>query len=154
MKHPGTYNANPLSASAGVATLKRVATGEPGRRANESARSLRNGLNTMFAAEGFPWLAYGDFSMVRVVPNYEGERPPPAAGDTDGFIPFGNDVNKLDGPKPMKTVHALRQAMLLNGVDWWGLAGMTSCEHTAADVVKTVEAMRASVGELRAEGLG
>ena len=29
MKHPGTYNANPLSASAGVATLKRIATGEP-----------------------------------------------------------------------------------------------------------------------------
>ena len=29
MKHPGTYNANPLSAAAGVATLKRIATGEP-----------------------------------------------------------------------------------------------------------------------------
>src|SRR5205085_10234746 len=29
MKHPGTYNANPLSAAAGIAALKRVASGEP-----------------------------------------------------------------------------------------------------------------------------
>lgn len=153
MKHPGTYNANPLSASAGIATLKRVATGEPCRQANEAARTLRNGLNEMFATEKLPWLAYGDFSMVRVVPNYTGERPPPANGDTDGFIPFGNDVSILDGPKPTATVHALRQAMLLNGVDWWGLGGMTSCEHTPADVAKTIEAMRVSVGMLKAEGL-
>src|SRR5207237_1354495 len=31
MKHPGTFNANPLSAAAGVAALRVVATGEPSR---------------------------------------------------------------------------------------------------------------------------
>src|SRR5436190_2552182 len=70
MKHPGTYNANPLSASAGVAALKRVATGEPCDRANAAATRLRNKLNGLFEARDWPWVAYGDFSMVRVVPGY------------------------------------------------------------------------------------
>lgn len=154
MKHPGTYNANPLSAAAGVATLKRVATGEAGARATQAGRELRNGLNQLFETNGWPWIAYGDFSMVRVVPGYSGPRPSADAGDNDCLIPFGGDVNRLDGPKDMKQVYALRQAMLLNGVDWWGLGGMTSCEHSPADVRRTVAAFEAAVGLLRAEGMG
>src|SRR5437016_2727239 len=42
MKHPGTYNANPLTAAAGVAALKRVATGEPCKQANAAGQRLRN----------------------------------------------------------------------------------------------------------------
>ena len=152
MKHPGTYNANPLSASAGIATLKRIAGGGVCEAANAAARSLRNELNRMFAANDFRWIAYGDFSMVKVLPNFTGEHPK-GAGDDDGFIPFGNDVNALDGPKNTKQVMAMRQGMLLNGVDWWGLAGMTSCEHTADDVATTVTAMRETLTAMREEGL-
>src|SRR5207249_4726713 len=49
MQHPGTFNANPLSAAAGSATLALVATGEPGRAASAVARSLRQRLNALFA---------------------------------------------------------------------------------------------------------
>ena len=154
MKHPGTYNANPLSAAAGVAALTRVATGEPSRKANEAARRLRNGLNAMFERRGWPWGAYGDFSMVRVVPGYAGPRPRADAGDADGFVPYAGDLDRLDGPKDSRLVYAIRQGMLLNGVDWWGLAGMTSCEHTAADVDRTVRAMEATIDLLAAEGMG
>jgi glutamate-1-semialdehyde 2,1-aminomutase len=152
MKHPGTYNANPLSASAGIATLKRLASGLVCDQANEAARNLRNGLNRMFASRRFPWVAYGDFSMVRVVPNHLGEWPSDAR-DNNCFIPFGNDVNKLDGPKNMKQVFAIRQGMLLNGVDWWGFAGMSSCEHDATVVGKTIAAMEATLSMMTAEGL-
>ncbi len=150
MKHPGTYNANPLSASAGIATLKRIAAGGVCEAANTSARTLRNELNRMFAGNGFRWAAYGDFSMVRVIP---GATAPADAGENDGFIPFGNDVNTLDGPKNTKQVMAMRQGMLLNGVDWWGFAGMTSCEHTAGDVTTTVVAMRETLTAMAEEGL-
>ena len=153
MKHPGTYNANPLSASAGVATLKRILTSEPCRLANLAGLTLRNQLNEMFAANNWPWIAYGDFSMIRALPNFSGERPKPATTEIDGFIPFNNDVNVLDGPRNMKQVYALRQGMLLHGVDWWGFAGMTSCEHTSADVAKTVRAMEQSLALMHAEGL-
>jgi glutamate-1-semialdehyde 2,1-aminomutase len=153
MKHPGTYNANPLSAAAGVTALNRVATGEPCRKANAAGRRLRNGLNELFESRGWPWVAYGDFSMVRIVPGYRGERPRSDAGDNNGLVPYGGDLNALDGPKNMKQVYAMRQAMLLNGVDLWGFAGMTSCEHTDADVDATVRAVEAAHETLSAEGL-
>lgn len=153
MKHPGTYNANPLSASAGIAALKKVATGEPCLKANAAGRRLRNKLNELFEARDWPIVSYGDFSMVRVVTNYSGERPSTDAGDNDGLVPYGGDVNTLDGPKNMKQVFALRQAMLLNGVDWWGIAGMTSCEHTDDVIDHTVRAFEASVEAVMAEGL-
>ncbi|MDB5312526.1 MAG: hemL1 [Gemmataceae bacterium] len=153
MKHPGTYNANPLSAAAGVAALKRVATGDPCRKANAAGVRLRNRLNELFAARDWPMVAYGDFSMVRIIPDYHGPRPAGAAGENDGLVPFGGDLNALDGPKNTKQLYAMRQAMLLNGVDLWGFAGMTSSEHTDAVVDDTVRAVETSVEMLQAEGL-
>ena len=128
MKHPGTYNANPLSAAAGVATLKRVATGEPCRKANaRRAARCATGSTRCSPTRDWPWVAYGDFShgprRARAT-TARGRAPTPAT--TTASIPYGGDLNKLDGPKNTKQVHALRQAMLLNGVDWWGFAGMTS----------------------------
>src|SRR5262249_19786806 len=55
MKHPGTFNANPLSAAAGIATLRLVATGEPCRQANDMGRLLRRRLNTLFADHDVNW---------------------------------------------------------------------------------------------------
>jgi len=153
MKHPGTYNANPLSAAAGVAVLKRVATGEPCRQANAAACRLRNRLNELFEARDWPLVAYGDFSMVRIVPGYDGPRPTTDAGVNDGLVPFGGDLNALDGPKNAKQLNAMRQAMLLHGVDFWGFAGMTSSEHTDAVIDATVRAVGAAVEALQAEGL-
>src|SRR5579885_2003049 len=63
MRHPGTFNANPLSAAAGIATLEIVADGEPNRRANATAQQLRQRLNALFAERGRDWAAYGEFSM-------------------------------------------------------------------------------------------
>ena len=68
MKHPGTFNANPLSAAAGRAALDVVASGEPSRVATERAAALRRGLNEAFAARGVGWVAYGDFSAIKIIP--------------------------------------------------------------------------------------
>ena len=92
MKHPGTFNANPLSAAAGSATLRIVATGEPCKRANELGRLLRQKLNTMFRERGCNWVAYGEFSGWKLLPDYKGARP----GD-DSFIPYDGALDKLDG---------------------------------------------------------
>jgi len=43
--------------------------------------------------------------------------------------------------------------MLLNGVDWWGLAGMTSCAHTNDVIARTVKAFESSVEAMMAEGV-
>ena len=75
MKHPGTFNANPLSAAAGCAALDVVATGEPSRIANQQAARVRSGLNEVFVAKGVPWVAYGDFSAIKIIPGYDGPGP-------------------------------------------------------------------------------
>jgi glutamate-1-semialdehyde 2,1-aminomutase len=144
MKHPGTFNANPLSASAGIATLELVATGEPCRRANESARMLRQRLNALFTQRGVDWVCYGEFSGFRLLPAYRGPRP-----TSDAFVPYSGALDKLEGPRNSRLVHAFRRGMLLHGVDLPGLAGMTTAAHTEADVQRTVEAVAATLDWLQ-----
>jgi glutamate-1-semialdehyde 2,1-aminomutase len=148
MKHPGTFNANPLSAAAGVATLDRVATGEPGRHANEVAKTIRRKLNMLFTERNSPWIAYGEFSGFRLLPNYSGPR-----SDRDDFVPYNGALDKLDGPRPVSLTHAFRAAMLLHGVDLFGLSGMTTAAHTEADIERTVEAVAGSLDLLAEESL-
>jgi glutamate-1-semialdehyde 2,1-aminomutase len=147
MKHPGTFNANPLSAAAGCATLRLVATGEPVRQANAMGRLLRTRLNEMFTERGINWIAYGEFSGWKLVPNYQGTRP-----TGDDFIPYEGDYNKLDAPKDPRLVHAFRRAMLLNGIDLPGLAGMTMSAHTDAHVEQAVAAVGEAVRMITEEG--
>jgi glutamate-1-semialdehyde 2,1-aminomutase len=147
MRHPGTFNANPLSAAAGVTTLRLVADGEPCRRANETARQLRRRLNELFAERRVNWVAYGSFSGFRLVPGYDGPRPA-----DDDFVPFGGDPEKVEGPKDPRLVHAVRQAALLHDVDLWGLGGMVTAAHTEADVAQTVAAVAGVLDLLREDG--
>ena len=148
MKHPGTFNANPLSAAAGVATLEQVAGGEPCHRATEAARLLRRRLNALFAEREAHWLAYGSFSGFRLLPGYYG----PRLGGDD-FVPCGGSLEKLDAPADRRLVQAFRQGMLLHGVDLPGLGGMTTAVHTAEDVEQTVVAVAATLDLLREEAL-
>lgn len=145
--HPGTYNANPLSAAAGIAVLQHVATGEPSRIANERARELRGRLNTLFAQKQANWVAYGEFSMVHILPDYAGPRP-----EADAFIPYEGDHLKLDGARNAKFKHAYRAALLLHGVDWFGWGGLTSAAHTHTDLDQTVIAFDRAIDLLRADG--
>jgi glutamate-1-semialdehyde 2,1-aminomutase len=148
MQHPGTFNANPLSAAAGVATLQLVAGGEPCRRANAVARSLRQRLNALFAERDVPWVSYGEFSFFRLLSGYRGPRP-----GGDDFIPYDGAPERLDGPKDVRLVRAFRQGMLLNGVDLPGLSGMATAAHTEADVERTVAAVAGTLDLLTEEGL-
>lgn len=105
MKHPGTYNGNPLSAAAGIAALEIVSTGQPNRRANEIASLLRGQLNTLFAEKGVNWIAYGDYSAIKILPNYDGPR-----STSDDFLPHGGDWRKLDAKQDAALSQAFRCA--------------------------------------------
>jgi glutamate-1-semialdehyde 2,1-aminomutase len=148
MKHPGTFNANPLSAAAGKATLRLVATGDPGRRANEMGRLLRRRLNELFQAQGADWVAYGEFSGFKLLPGYQGPRP-----EGDDFVPYGGALDRLEAPKDRRLIHAFRCGMLLHGVDLPGLGGMTMAAHSEADIERTVTAVAGTLEMLRAESL-
>lgn len=56
--HPGTFNANPLTAAAGIATLALCADGSPQRAATASAERLENGWRDVMrrrAVDGRVW---------------------------------------------------------------------------------------------------
>lgn len=109
-------------------------------KANRTATLLRKRLNEMFAERDLPWAAYGDFSLVHLLPNYHGPLP-----TGDDFLPQPGTVDHLDGPKDPKFRSAFRQAMLLNGVDLPGTGMFVTAEHTEVDVEKTVAAVAAAI---------
>ena len=147
MKHAGTYNGNPLSAAAGIAALDAVATGAPGKHAIDIAVSLRQQLNSLFTEKSVDWIAYGEFSTIHILTGYDGPRP-----EQDDFIPCGGDYRQLDGKSDRNFGHALRRALLVGGVDWFGSGGLTSAAHTSADVDVTVEAFAQAIDLLREGG--
>ena len=146
MKHPGTYNANPLSAAAGIAALKKVATGEPCNKANEMGLLARRKLNELFAARDVNCVAYGDFSGFKILHNYVEDRPV-----DDDFLPYGGDLHKLERPRDRRFYRTFRQAMLLNGVDTMGPAGLMMAVHTPGDIDRLVEATDKALDWLDAE---
>ena len=115
MKHPGTFNANPLSAVAGSAALEIVATGEPCQKATAAAVKLRTELNELFQKKSVKWAAYGVDSLTKILPEYDG---PPATGGN--FRPYENDFAKLDRNFDSQLNYAFRCALLVGGVDWMG----------------------------------
>jgi glutamate-1-semialdehyde 2,1-aminomutase len=140
MAHPGTFNANPLSAAAGIAALQRVATGDPCRRANDMGQLLRQQLNAVFAERRWNWVAYGQFSGCRLLAHYDGPRP-----TSDQFVPYDGDREKLDRPKELRLIHAFRLATLLHGVDFMGLSAMLTAAHTKQDIEQTVRAVEQAI---------
>lgn len=143
--HPGTFNANPLSASAGVACLREVADGEHQRRAREFARSLRTGMNAELASRGIPGAVYGQASEFRIA---LGRGRPPAATDLDPRDMPGAQIEAGIDPEVQRLLHL---AMLNNGVHLFGNGGFVSSVHDDADLTMTLEAWSASLESLRRE---
>jgi glutamate-1-semialdehyde 2,1-aminomutase len=112
------------------------------------AAQLRAGLNQVFEDKAVNWVAYGEFSAIKIHPDYDGVRP-----DSDSFIPFDNDFTKLDRKFDARLGHAFRCAMLLGGVDWMGWAGSTCAAHTDEDVKRTIAAFGNTIDLLRQDGL-
>lgn len=140
----GTWNANPLAAAAGVATLREVATGEPIETATARADQLRDGLNALFEKISLPASAYGRSSIWKTV---LGERPRVLDGD---FSSYRDDARRLvNGWGPAEV--ALRQAMLLNGVDLMRANGFTSSAHQEKDIELTISAFETAIARLRKE---
>ncbi len=146
--HPGTFNANPLSAAAGNAALGVVATGEPHRHADALNRALVPRLNEVFRSEGVPGCAYGHASMFHLV--LGADCPPPIddfAWDWQGQP--GQRMPRMSG----EAIWSLRRGMLNEGVDLMGTGGMLSSAHTEKDIDHTIEALFHTVRQMKEEGV-
>jgi glutamate-1-semialdehyde 2,1-aminomutase len=141
--HAGTYNANPLSAAAGIAMLSLIADGGAHRRADRAAAQLREGLAGVWRRLGVPGCVYGDSSIVNYSLEAGVESPPP---------PDTRDHRRLQVLANPDAYHALRCALILNGVDICALHGWVSAAHTGEDVERTVQAFEKALLLMREDG--
>jgi glutamate-1-semialdehyde 2,1-aminomutase len=141
----GTFNANPLSASAGIATLRIASTGEPQRHADAMAERLRAGINEIIKRLDISAVAYGESSTFHV---FFGERP---AGVPAGERLWTEDAATLQ-KIPQDVVEATRRALQNRGVDLMSATGgMVSAAHTQADIDQTLDAYEGALKAVRDE---
>jgi glutamate-1-semialdehyde 2,1-aminomutase len=138
--HPGTHNAHPLSAAAGVATLGLAASGEVQERASRRAASLRSELSSVFERCGVAGRAYGQSSSFHLL-----------FGHAEAPEELDPATLKRGLAPPLSA--ALHCAMLGEGVHLFHGSGFVSSEHTDSDVERSVAALAATLPRLRAEGL-
>lgn len=140
--HPGTFNANPLSAAAGVAMLEIAATGEPQRRAAELTNKLIRGMNEVLKAERLPGCVYGDPGGFHLFLGHEGCCP----DDADEILDVVDPLRLSCGMGHLN--HPVRAALLIEGIDQSG-TGRLSSAHTEGDVEQTVAAFERAIWRLR-----
>ena len=147
MPHQGTFNANPVSAAAGIATLKAIEDGKHIARANRNGEILRNRLNRVISDHGVDWVVYGDFSGIKFLPD-SGPMEPSLEAIAGGTY----DYRRLKTPDPAMR-DAFRATMQLEGVDLNGLAGLTASVHTEEDLDHVVDAFDRTLDRLKRQGL-
>jgi glutamate-1-semialdehyde 2,1-aminomutase len=116
----GTFNSNPVSAAAAIATLEIVADGSLHARANKLGDELRAGLSETMKRLGVPGTTFGEASIFHV--SFEGK--PGLAG--------------FDRPRRGALYHMLRCALLNNGLDCAAHHGWISAIHTEADIERSI----------------
>jgi glutamate-1-semialdehyde 2,1-aminomutase len=142
--HQGTYNAGPVSAAAGITTLKEVRRSDAIDRATRTATAIRDGINDAIRRRNLRWCAYGQFSDFHL---YRGDASPEDI--YAGKVPW----QALKGGIPLELINKIRAGCLLHGVDiaaWPG--GFASAAHTDEDVARTVAAFESTFDMLAAEG--
>lgn len=147
--HPGTYNANPLSAAAGVAAMKLVADPAVQREADALAGLLKRGLNEAFLEHDVPGFSYGESSIVNTVigTRYPGTLP------ADLRHPEGVDVGILKQGGSRELSQTLHAAMMLEGMDLWhGAGAILSVTHSREDIERTVDAFDRALRRMKNEG--
>jgi len=139
--HPGTWNANPLCAVAGITTLRIAATGEPQKTAEAMAKRLVAGLNRQIEKRGIEACAYNTSSAIHL---YVG---PCQKCDRQICL----DASKR---MPSERILALDRHLLLNGVNLLrGTIGWVSAVHSEQDIDETVDAFGIVLDGLVEEGM-
>lgn len=145
--HPGTFNANPLSAAAGAATLDLVADGSALDRAAAAADRLRARLNDLLDATGTPGCAYGERSIVHVLLGETGQALRRAGGGPTA-LPARDLLTT-----PPELAAAWRTTCLYHGLDPMGPTLMVSSAHTPAVVEASLARFEEVFATLRRLGV-
>jgi glutamate-1-semialdehyde 2,1-aminomutase len=134
--HPGTFNANPTTAAAAAACLRKCADGSVQAHCDAMATALRTGLNSVLERKGLPGSVWGDSSAFHVILDHTATNR--TAGDLT--IPEGINPEVLKASSKAGLSGPLSIAMELEGVDLFGGGGLLSIRHTPEDIEFTITA--------------
>ena len=144
--HPGTWNANPLLSSAGIAACKLYQGGEPQREARQRADYLREKGNKVLKERNVNGRLYSR----TIVHFYLGpiDYEPP-----DDTMPPTRDIKKIVAPMAAAMQSRLCLHLLHRGVATMdGEIFILSAAHTKEDIDQTIEAFSDSLDAMIAEG--
>jgi len=137
--HAGTFNANPLSAAAGIAILEQLADGRAQAKADRSGEILRSGIAEVIKKIAVDAYVYGESSIVNLFLG-----PGRLGLDVNG--PLSRlDHRLLMGHPNLEAYHMLRCALILHGVDLPLFHGWISAAHSDEDLEKTIRAFETAV---------
>jgi len=147
IRHSGTWNANPLLCSAGIAACKMYVDGQPQKKACEMGSYLREKGNQILKERNISGHLYGR----TIIHLYLG--PMDIVPDNEYSPPTGDAAKIVD--KEMASLKTLLNLHLLHR----GVATMAgrffvlSSVHTRQDIDHTTEAFASSLDDMLAEGL-
>ena len=148
VSHPGTFNANPLSAAAGVAALELVRDGDVNERADAAADRLKEGINDLLGRMEIPgqMTGHGSLLFLRLGVDIEVEE------DGATFHLTDEDWARVNDGRRNSQLHL---ALLNNGVDPMsnGTRLIVGQAHSERDIDETVDAYEKSLAEVRELGL-
>ena len=140
--HPGTFNANPLSATAGMIALQIVRDEPILERADAMAERLKAGLNEVLTRTEVPGYAYGVASIVNTQLGIE----------QDFDSEFGGNGQASGTPYSGAVKTVLDQGMINNGIYCQVGGFILSATHTEEDVDRTIDAFETTLKQARDEG--
>ncbi len=140
--HPGTFNACPVSAAAGIAALEIIQQQDSCNIASQRAQQLREGLAQCLRDYSLDWVVYGEASAFHI---YMGD----ALAGGKPFLP--QQLGRIElYQQPPDLSRLLRLALNINGVDFSGWpGGLVSAAHSEADIEATLVAFAASLEMIR-----
>ena len=144
LRHSGTWNANPLTAAAGVAACQLYLDGEPQKKANQMGAYLREKGNQALQKRGISGRLYGR----TIIHLYLG---PIDYEPSDGTLPPTKDAQKLlaeGATKENLCLHLLHRGVATMG----GRFFVMSAVHTEEDIDQTTAALGSSLDAMLADG--
>jgi glutamate-1-semialdehyde 2,1-aminomutase len=143
VRHPGTFNANPVSAAAGSKALELVATTNVNALADAMAQRLKDGFNRVLRQMEVPGCASGVASIVGVTLGI----PHECYGEICSL-----GLDQIREAMPPNHAAALKRSMLNAGVDTMGGSRfLLSASHGEREIDQTVDAFEEALTAMRSE---
>ena len=143
MYHPGTFNGNPVSATAGIEALNIISNEPINEKADANADKLRIGLKEVLDKMEVKGHVHGISSIVHIALGVEGEY-------LNGIsqVPHSELFEATSGNLP----RMIKLAFLNEGIDIMGGIGfMLSSEHTDDDINQTLYGFQNVLSALRSD---